>query len=98
MSVIVDLAIFPIGKGEGVSAEVARAVRVIRESGLTHHTHAMGTLIEGDLEDVMGVVRRCFIEMTGTGDRVYMTMKADYRKGPMGRLDDKVRSLESKLT
>ena len=98
MSVIIDLAIFPVGRGDSVSTHVARAVRLIRDSGLTHHTHAMGTLIEGELDDVMDVVHRCFTEMTGAGDRIYMTLKADYRKGPLGRLDGKLRSLESKLT
>ena len=97
MSVIVDLALFPMGKGESVSADVARAVKLIRGSGLKHQTHAMGTLIEGDLDSVMGLVHRCFGEMAATGDRVYMTIKADYREGPVGRLATKVRSLESKL-
>jgi len=98
MSVIIDLSIFPIGKGESVSQNVALAVGVIRESGLTHQTHAMGTLIEGDLDDVMGVVQRCFTAMTEASDRVYMTVKADYRKGPLGRMNGKLRSLESKLS
>jgi len=98
MSVIVDLSLFPVGKSESVSKDVARAVQLIRESGLKHRTHAMGTLIEGDLDGVMVLVRRCFQKMTATGNRVYMTLKADYREGPVGRLDSKVTSLESKLT
>ena len=36
MSLIVELSVFPMDKGASVSAFVARAVSVIRESGLPH--------------------------------------------------------------
>jgi len=97
MSVIVEFSIFPLDKGASVSAYVAGAVRIIRESGLPHTLGPMGTCIEGEWNDVMGVVGRCFEELRKDCDRVYMTIKADYRKGPAGRLEGKVSSLEGKL-
>jgi uncharacterized protein (TIGR00106 family) len=97
MSVIVDFAIFPTDKGAGVSRQVARAVRIIRESGLDCTTHAMGTQIEGDFDQVMKVVSRCFEEIRKDSDRIYMTLKADYRSGRTGGLAGKVASVEKKL-
>ena len=45
----------------------------------------------------MAVVNRCFEAMAADSDRVYLTLKADYRKGAAGRLQGKIRSVEGKL-
>jgi uncharacterized protein (TIGR00106 family) len=97
MSVIVDFAVFPTDKGDSVSRQVARAIRLVRESGLACRTHAMGTEIEGDFRQVMDVVTRCFEEIRKDSDRVYMTLTADYRRGRVGGLEGKVASVEEKL-
>ena len=97
MSVIIDLAVFPVDQGESVSGEVARAVRIIKESGVPHRVHAMGTQMEGEWDTLMEIVTRCFEAVKSGSNRVYLTLKADYRKGPAGRLESKIRSLEKKL-
>jgi uncharacterized protein (TIGR00106 family) len=97
MSVIVDFSIFPLDKQASVSIYVAKAVNIIRESGLDYQTGPMGTCIEGEWEDVMGVVSRCFEKMKDESNRIYMTLKVDYRRGYSGRLAGKVKSLEEKL-
>ena len=97
MSVIVESSVFPRDKGGSVSAFVARAVKRIRESGLPHKLGSMGTCIEGEWTGVMEVVERCFQEVRKDCDRIYLSLKADYRKGPSGRLENKVRSPEKKL-
>jgi uncharacterized protein YqgV (UPF0045/DUF77 family) len=45
----------------------------------------------------MAVVTRCFEALKKESDRVYMTLKVDYRKGASGRLEGKVKSVESKM-
>jgi uncharacterized protein (TIGR00106 family) len=97
MSVIVELALFPTDKGSSVSPYVARAVRIVRDSGLPFQLGAMGTCIEGEWDAVMAVVTRCFKALAADSGRVYLTLKADYRKGPAGRLEEKVHSVEAKL-
>ena len=97
MSVIVDFAIFPTDKGESVSAHVARAARIIKESGLSYKHGPMGTSIEGEWDQVMDVVNRCFHELEKDCRRIYTTFKADYRQGAADRLEGKVRSLEAKI-
>lgn len=97
MSVIVDFSVFPVDKEAGVSPYVAKAVKIIQESGLDYRTGPMGTCIEGEWEDVMGVVTRCFEKMKEDSSRIYMTLKVDYRRGYNGRLTGKVKSLEEKL-
>jgi uncharacterized protein (TIGR00106 family) len=97
MSVLIDFSIFPVGKGESVSSYVAQAVEIIRASGLVHKLGPMGTTIEGDWNEVLEVVTRCFEALKKDCDRVYLTIKADYRKGPSGRIENKVKAVESRL-
>jgi uncharacterized protein (TIGR00106 family) len=96
MSVIIDLSIFPIGKGESVSDYVSKAFKIIKESGLAYKLGPMGTAIEGEWEEVMGVVNRCFEALKKDCPRVYMTIKADYRKGEFGRMEGKIKTVETK--
>jgi len=43
-----------------VSDYVSKAVKIIKESGLTSNSEPMGTAIEGELGRGDGVVSRCF--------------------------------------
>lgn len=97
MSVIIDFAIFPMDKGESLSPFVARAVKIINESGLPHQLHPMGSCIEGEWEEVMAVVDKCFKELKKDCGRINVNFKADYRKGESGRMKRKIASVESKL-
>lgn len=97
MSVIVDFSIFPLDKGESVSAYVSKAVKIIKESGLPYRLGPMGTCVEGEWDEVIGLVGRCFEAMKEDSGRVYMAMKVDYRKGASGRMNGKIQSIESKV-
>jgi len=97
VSVIVDFSIFPVDKGESVSAYVSRAVKTIKESGLAYKLGPMSTSIEGEWDEVMALVGRCFEAMKKDCSRVYMTIKVDYRKGASGRMEQKIQSIERKV-
>lgn len=81
----------------GVSASVAQAVRVIRESGLPHHTDAMFTTIEGEWDEVMDVVKRAVEAVAEVAPRVGLVLKADVRRGVGDAMTSKVDSLERHL-
>ena len=96
---IVAFSVSPSG-GEpdgGVSEAVARAVKVVRESGLPNSTNAMFTNIEGEWDEVMDVVKRA-VEAAGEGSaRVGLVLKADIRPGFEGQLEAKVDRIEAHL-
>ena len=96
---IVAFSVSPSG-GEpdgGVSEAVARAVKVVRESGLPNSTNAMFTNIEGEWDEVMDVVKRA-VEAAGEGSaRVGLVLKADIRPGFSGQLEAKVDRIEAHL-
>jgi uncharacterized protein (TIGR00106 family) len=97
MSLLIDFSMFPVDKGESVSPYVARLLKVIRESGLQHQLGPMGTSIEGEWHQVMAVVTHCFEELSADCNRVYFTVKGDYRKKGKGRITSKVEAVEEKL-
>ena len=52
--VILEFSVSPLGAGESVSAYVARSLEIVEQSGLDYQLHAMGTLVEGELDQVLG--------------------------------------------
>ena len=95
--VVLEFSMFPLDKGESVSQYVARSLDIIDSSGLDYRCHAMGTLLEGEFDQVIDVLRQCFQAMAVDCNRIECSVKFDYRKGHQGRLDAKVRSVEEKL-
>jgi uncharacterized protein YqgV (UPF0045/DUF77 family) len=80
-----------------VSAAVADAVRIVRESGLPNHTDSMFTTIEGEWDECMHVVRRAVEAVGRHGNRVSLVLKADIRPGRTGELQGKLERLEAAI-
>ena len=93
-------SIAPSGDGstDGVSAAVAEAVRVVRESGLPNETTSMFTTIESETWDEgMEVVKRAVQAVQASAPRVSLVLKADIRPGYTGQLGSKVERVEQAL-
>ena len=69
---LIAFSISPSGGDEtgGVSAAVAEAVKVVRDSGLPCETNAMFTNIEGEWDEVMALVRACTMKVAESAPRV----------------------------
>jgi uncharacterized protein YqgV (UPF0045/DUF77 family) len=80
-----------------VSAAVAAAVTVVRDSGLPNHTDSMFTTIEGTWADCMEVVRLACEAVGAYGPRVSLVLKADIRPGFEGELTAKTERLEKAI-
>ncbi len=97
MAMLLEFSMFPLGAGESVGAQVAECVDLIDRSGLPYRLNAMGTVLEGEWDEVMGVVKACLQRTAGSSDRVVCTIKIDWRRGAEGRLEGKVASVEHRL-
>jgi len=98
MSVLIHFSIFPTDKQTSVSPYVARAVKIIKASGLPYKLGPMSTAVEGEKwEEVMAVVEACFRELKKDSSRIYMTLQMDYREGATNRIEGKIKSVEAKL-
>jgi len=95
--VLAEFSVVPIGKGESVSQYVAECIKLVESSGLEYRLNPMGTVVEGEYDDVMGLVRRCHMRVLELCPRVITTVKIDDRKGRRNMMDSKIRSVEEKL-
>jgi uncharacterized protein YqgV (UPF0045/DUF77 family) len=76
---------------------VAEAVAIVRASGLPYETNAMFTNVEGEWDEVMGVIGRCVEAMSARSPRVSLVVKADVRPGHTGMLASKVSRIDDLL-
>ena len=95
--VLLEFSMSPLNQGESVGQYVARSLEIIDASGLDYRLHAMGTIIEGEIDQVLDVLRKCLEAMAADCDRVTCTAKLDFRRGHSGRLESKVASVEQRL-
>lgn len=96
---IVFVTVAPLGTATtSLSRYVAGVEKVVRESGLSAQLTAMGTIIEGDLDAILSVVRRMHEVPFGEGaKRVSTLIKIDDRRDGAHSIAGKVRSVMEKL-
>ncbi len=94
--VLLEFAMYPTDKGASVSDYVKRSLEIIDESGLPYKLGPMGTCLEGEWEEVMAVVTRCYELMKTDCGRIAVNLKVDYREGEGGRLESKVATVKAK--
>jgi uncharacterized protein (TIGR00106 family) len=96
---IVLVTIAPLGTGStSISAYVAGVERLLRDTGLPHQLTAMGTIIEGDLDEILRVVRAMHEAPFAAGAaRVSTHLTIDDRRDRAATIAGKVRSVEEKL-
>ncbi len=98
MSVVTNFAMFPTDKGDSVSPYVAKIIKHIRHSGYANQFTAMGTLIETEtLPEALNLINEAYKILEEDCERVYVTVNIDIRKGNLGRMESKIRSVEDKL-
>jgi uncharacterized protein (TIGR00106 family) len=94
---LMEMSIVPLGAGESVSQYVARCVDIVDRSGLDYELHAMGTIVEGELDQVLELLKQCIEEVAKSANRVTCTAKIDYRQGVSGGIQSKINSVQQKL-
>jgi uncharacterized protein (TIGR00106 family) len=90
-------SITPLGVGDSVGEIVAEVVRIVRDSGLPNETNAMFTNVEGDWDDVVGLLKRCVEHVEARAPRVSVVVKIDHHPGSDDLLHRKVASIERQL-
>jgi len=92
-----EFSISPITSGESLSEAVAQIIDLIDKSGISYQTHAFGTLVEGDWETIMTLIKKCHNTMRSYHLRVITTIRIDDREGADNRLTGKIESIEKRL-
>ena len=96
-----EVSIIGLGRPSASASEYIAQMqrRLERQDKVRFKLHAMGTELEGKLEDILGVVAELHNLPFDLGlPRVYTVLKIDERRDrPEQTLEDKVRSVEDRL-
>ncbi len=97
---IVQLSVVPLGAGtSSISKYVARALSILEgEKDVAYQLTSMGTIVEGNLDKVLSIVRR--MHESGFDNkvkRVVTTITIDDRRDKISTMESKVNSVLEKL-
>lgn len=91
---IAEFSIVPIGSGEDIAQYVARAVKMVDDSGLAYQLTAMGTLLEGSWDEVTGLIRQIHDEIIKDIPRLEINLRLDDHKGRTDMIAKRVHEIE----
>lgn len=94
---LMEINILPLGRDSSVGEEISRAVERVQKSGLASQLTAMGTNVEGSLEECTGLLLECLRDVLRSSPRVTATVTFDIRPGFRGRIKDNVERIEEQI-
>jgi uncharacterized protein (TIGR00106 family) len=92
-----SVSMVPVGAGSSLASPVAEAVYAFDRAGLTYEVNGMSTVIEGDWEVVMPVIRAAERRLRQGHERVLVQISVDDREGAHHRLQGAVEDVEREL-
>ena len=94
---LVEFSIIPIGVGSSIGDQLAEVLSIIDASGLPYKVNPMGTVIEGEWDGIMKLIKKCHKTVMKAGERALTTIIIDDRKGKQNRIEEKVKSIERRI-
>ena len=94
---LVEFSITPIGKEASLSADVAQVVDLVDKSGLNYRLTPMSTIVEGEWDEIMELIKRCHLLVRGRAPRVATWIHIDDRPGHRQMITHKVAAVEKQL-
>jgi uncharacterized protein (TIGR00106 family) len=96
---MMEISVVPVGTGTAsISAYVAGVIRVVEEAGLEYELEPMGTVVVGEVEQLLAVARAMHEQPFTMGAvRVATTIKIDDRRDKALTIAGKVKAVREKL-
>ena len=94
---LVEFSIIPIGSGSSIGDQIAEVLRIVDASGLPYKINPMGTVLEGEWDEIVKLIKKCHKKVMTSEDRVVTTISIDDRKGKPNRIEEKVKSIERRI-
>ncbi|RKY64694.1 MAG: thiamine-binding protein [Candidatus Latescibacterota bacterium] len=92
---IAEISIVPLGTGSpSVSKYVAKALEVVRASGLKYELTPMATVVEGSVEEILKLVGDMHRAVLEDAVRVVTSLRMDDRRDKPLTMEGKVRAVE----
>lgn len=95
MAMLLEFSMSPFDKGESLSPYVARSLEIIDRGDVPYRLNPMGTVLEGEWDECLAVVKACFDRMAQDCRRISCSIKIDYRAGHTGCLESKIAKVET---
>ena len=94
---LIEFSVIPIGVGESMGDQIAKVLKIVDESGLPYKANPMGTVIEGNWDEVMTIIKKCHQEVIKSSPRIITSISIDDRPGKPNRITEKLKSVEKRL-
>jgi uncharacterized protein (TIGR00106 family) len=94
---LIEFSIVPVGSGSSIGDRLAEVLKIVDESGLPYKINPMGTVVEGEWNELFSLVRKCHKAVMKREERAIINISVDDRKGKPNRIDQKVKSVEKRL-
>lgn len=96
---VVEITIVPVGtEGPSLSDYVAEALEVLEEEGVKYELTSTGTILEGDLDEVMEVAKKMHESVFDEDiSRVVTSIRIDDRKDKDLEIEGKKESVQEKI-
>jgi len=92
---VAEISIVPLGTGSpSVSRYVAKALEVVRASGLKYELTPMATVVEGSVEEILKLVGDMHRAVLEDAVRVVTSLRMDDRRDKPLTMEGKVRAVE----
>ncbi|MBM4288752.1 MAG: MTH1187 family thiamine-binding protein [Deltaproteobacteria bacterium] len=97
---IMEISVVPLGTGQtGVGEYVARIINYLKQNGIPHTLTDMGTILEGDIDQLLGVARVLHeLPFHENVQRVVTHIAIDDRRDRKVHLDDKIKAVSQRLS
>ena len=97
MPVLAEFSVVPVGAGVSISPVIARVLKIVVDSGIRYKANPMGTVLEGEWDEVLNIIKKCHDEAMKHAGRVLTAVKIDDYRGKEDRLENKLASVEEKM-
>ena len=94
---LIEFSMIPIGSGSSIGDRLAEVLRIVDASGVPYKINPMGTVIEGEWDELFTLIKKCHKTVMKKEDRVFTSISIDDRKGKPDRIEQKVKSVEKRL-
>ena len=94
---LAEFSVIPIGQGTSISDQIADVLKIVDGSGIPYKINPMGTVVEGEMDQVLGLIKECHAAVMKNSDRALTTITIDDRTDRENRIEAKVASVEKKV-
>ncbi|WP_423793305.1 MTH1187 family thiamine-binding protein [Methanocaldococcus indicus] len=96
MKVVAEVVIIPLGEGASVSKYIKKAYDIFKKYNLKVELTAMGTILEGDMKEILKAYYEAHKKVLEDVDRVVSQIRIDERKDKENSIERKIKSVLEK--